>query len=280
MRGGLDDALEKLARRDELRRRAAGEAMSTPPPVQDLVEAIAAVIGRNPTLTVTVGVEGAGDPVLLHFAVEDGIIQVRADDTVASRVAEAAPTSPRHADFDIDMDDAVSAPPASETGRATRWINYGDAAYPSSTYADGQFASHRRSEPRDAGRNGGGSPPSFGGPFDEPDPFDGMPTRPFAAGMQSRPFAARPPHRFGEPASPFASEATRRLYHQQDHTAGDASPTERMPSHRLAEQHVMPTPLPEPVLLKVDTAETELAAKRLAALLRDNPTLLRRSPSD
>jgi hypothetical protein len=37
----------------------------------------------------------------------------------------------------------------------------------------------------------------------------------------------------------------------------------------------MPTPLPEPIPLRVDTEETEMAAKRLAALLRDNPTLLR-----
>jgi hypothetical protein len=50
-----------------------------------------------------------------------------------------------------------------------------------------------------------------------------------------------------------------------------------MPGHRLAEQRITPTPLPEPVPLQVDTVETELAAKRLAALLRDNPSLLRRS---
>jgi hypothetical protein len=50
-----------------------------------------------------------------------------------------------------------------------------------------------------------------------------------------------------------------------------------MPGHHLADQRIMPTPLPDPVPLHVDSAETELAAKRLAALLRDNPSLLRRS---
>jgi hypothetical protein len=52
---------------------------------------------------------------------------------------------------------------------------------------------------------------------------------------------------------------------------------ERMAADRrpAPEQHSMPTPLPEPVPLHVDSAETELAAKRLAALLRDNPSLLR-----
>jgi hypothetical protein len=42
----------------------------------------------------------------------------------------------------------------------------------------------------------------------------------------------------------------------------------------------MPTPLPEPIPLKLDSQETEQAAKRLAALLRDNPTLLRQAPPE
>jgi len=37
----------------------------------------------------------------------------------------------------------------------------------------------------------------------------------------------------------------------------------------------MPTPLPEPVPLRVSEEETEMAAKRLAALLREDPSLLR-----
>jgi hypothetical protein len=255
VRGGLDDALDKLARRDELRRRAEGGGIGTPPAVQDLVEAIAAVVGRNPALAVTVGVEGAGDPVLLHFAVQDGIVGVTADNSVASRVAEAAPTSPRHADFDIDAEEAVQeaypyspapapspawAPSAAsafpdapapraapDAGQATRRISYDDpafSAYRSGTYADSPFTSHRRSEPSD--------------------------------------------------------DATRRIYTQHRRSAEDQQATERLSDHRLADQRVMPTPLPEPVPLKVDTAETELAARRLAALLRDNPTLLRRSTPD
>jgi len=42
----------------------------------------------------------------------------------------------------------------------------------------------------------------------------------------------------------------------------------------------MPEPLPEPIPLRIDSEETEVAAKRLAALLRDNPTLLRQAPPD
>lgn len=225
MRGGLDDALDKLARRDELRRRAAGEANGTPPAVTELVEAIAGVVGRYPELGVTVGVEGAGDPVLLHFAVEDGIVQVSADNTVADRVAEAAPKSPRHADFDIDLDEPepYSAPAGYrfeqpvETGQETRRLHY---AEPADLYAE---PGPRRAEQ-----------------------------------FQPHPFAATPP--------PEVPPQTTRRIHAEQH---------RAPEEPSAAQRGMPTPLPEPIPLRVEPEETEIAAKRLAALLRDNPTLLR-----
>lgn len=238
MRGGLDDALEKLARRDELRRRAAGEATSTPPAVTELVEAIAAVVGRNPELGVTVGVEGAGDPVLLHFAVEDGIVQVSADNTVADRVAEAAPTSPRHADFDIDVEEPdqftppqgfTAAPAYEQPGhQEPRRISYQDYAPPA---AQEPYAPH--------------------------------------------PFAATPP-----PEVPPQQAPTR--VHAEQHRPEEPSAAERAADRAAEQQRAqeqaqrgMPTPLPEPIPLRVDTEETEMAAKRLAALLRDNPTLLR-----
>jgi hypothetical protein len=234
VRGGLDDALDKLARRDELRRRAAGEATGTPPAVTELVEAIAAVVGRNPELGVTVGVEGAGDPVLLHFAVEDGIVQVSADNSVADRVAEATPTSPRHADFDIDLDEPETYPPApayrfeqpAEHGHETRRLHYPDLS-DNDRYAE---PAPRRSEQ-----------------------------------FQPHPFAATPP--------PEVPPQTTRRIHAEQHRA----PEEPSAAQRAAEQQErgMPAPLPEPIPLRVDTEETEIAAKRLAALLRDNPTLLR-----
>jgi hypothetical protein len=43
----------------------------------------------------------------------------------------------------------------------------------------------------------------------------------------------------------------------------------------------MPAPLPKPIPLKVERPEeTEMAARRLAALLRDDPSLLHQSPPD
>jgi hypothetical protein len=235
---GLDDALDKLARRDELRRRAAGEANGTPPAVTELVEAIAAVVGRNPELGVTVGVEGAGDPVLLHFAVEDGIVQVNADNAVADRVAEAAPTSPRHADFDIDLDEPDVYPHPRTNG------------YPYEQAAEnGHETRHRHyPEPGDYDR--------YAEPAERP-----------AEQFQPHPFAATPP--------PEVPPQTTRRIHAEQHRA----PEEPSAAQRLAEQQGqrggMPAPLPEPIPLRVDTEETEIAAKRLAALLRDNPSLLR-----
>jgi hypothetical protein len=232
VRGGLDDALDKLARRDELRRRAAAEANGTPPAVTELVEAIAAVVGRNPELGVTVGVEGAGDPVLLHFAVEDGIVQVSADNSVADRVAEAAPASARHADFDIDLDDPEPYTPPqgfayerpAENGHETRRLHYPEP---------GGFERYAEAAEQQ---------------------------------FQPHPFAATPP-----PEVP--PQTTRRIHAEQHRAPEEPSAAQRVAGQQ--EQRGMPAPLPEPIPLRVDTEETEIAAKRLAALLRDNPTLLR-----
>ncbi|WP_250000034.1 hypothetical protein [Actinoplanes sp. M2I2] len=108
MRGGLDDALDKLARRDELRRRATGEAPgTTPAAVTELVEAVAAVVARHPELGVSVGVEGAGDPLLLHFYLAEGQVQVNAENAAA---LAPEPSGPRHADSDLDADEPADRP--------------------------------------------------------------------------------------------------------------------------------------------------------------------------
>lgn len=176
MRGGLDDALDRLARRDELRRRASGETPGTPPAVTELVEAIAAVVGRNPQLGVTVGVEGAGPPTLLHFAVEDGVVQVSADNNVPQqRVAET-----RHEAF-IDVEESNT-----------------------------------------------------------------------------------PPHGYVFPQQEQPPQ-------QQFHYAAQPGP----PPQPGPADRGMPPPLAEPIPLHIDEKETEAAAKRLSALLREDPGLLR-----
>ena len=362
MRGGLDDALDKLARRDELRRRTTGETAGTPPAVTDLVEAIAAVVGRNPKLEVTVGVEGAGDPMLLHFAMEDGTVQVSADTTVAARVAEAEPTSPRHADFDIvDVEEppAYTPPPPApadrpaeryearpEAGQETRRISYDDRdrydpgtgyapsaeyarsdtffsdtptadhsypspSYPSPSYQESSFdrgftdsfaptdgfASADGFAPTDsfaaaegfattdgfaAGEGKYGVEPERG--YSERS-FDGYDAQERAAqeratrermydqqrdGAEPHPFAPTPP-------PPVPPQTTRRM-HVDQHRATE-EPPQQQPEQSQAPRG-MPEPLPEPIPLRIDAEATEAATRRLAALLRDNPTLLRQSPTD
>jgi hypothetical protein len=436
VRGGLDDALDKLARRDELRRRAAGEATGTPPAVQELAEAIASVVGRNPKLTVTVGVEGVGDPVLMHFAVEDGVVQVNVDNSVASRVAETVPTSPKHADFDIDVDEsdaAYPAPPAypAEAGQETRRISYDDrdrydpgTGYPPSAYgdetpttatpaysdgasyadpvaSDHRYERHRRYDDDftspDFFPSRDGDPAARASAFPTsdtsapaPHPFAATPPpqvppqtsrrvhaeqhrapeEPSAAqrAADAQPGAARPvPARSGPTRSATTRSAPARSGSTRSGPAGpgldrpisaqpvsahpvsahpvsahpvsaypvsaqpvSAQPVSAQPvsarpaaarpgSGQFGSAHFastqpgsaqpgsaqpgsaqpgsayfgsaqaesaqpaqrgMPTPLPKPIPLKVDSQETELAAKRLSALLRDNPSLLHQSPPD
>ena len=249
MRGGLDDALDKLARRDELRRRAAAEAAGTPLAVQDLVEAIAGVVGRHPRLEVTVGVEGAGDPTLLHFFVEDGVVQVNADNSVAHRAADAETTSPRHADFDLEPEEPVEeayAPPAPEAGADTRRMRYEDLT---PGYAADPF--DRPYPP----------PEDRGAPEDNP---------------YLHPFAATPP----PPVPPQATQRIRPEHHRAPEEPSAAQRGATAAAEQPEPARGMPAPLPEPIPLRVDSEETEMAAKRLAALLRDNPTLLRQAPPD
>jgi hypothetical protein len=298
VRGGLDDALDKLARRDELRRRAAGEATGTPPAVQELAEAIASVVGRNPKLAVTVGVEGAGDPVLLHFAVEDGVVQVNVDNSVAERVA-----SPKHADFDIEIGEPDSAYPATpaftpEPGQETRRISfddrdrydpgtgyptpaYGDetpaysddAPYPEPAESDHRYERHRRYD--DDFTSPDFFPERNGAPANRESAF---PTSDSSSYPAPHPFAATPP----PPVPPQTSRRARAEQHRapEEPSAAQRASEPRAPEPQQPAPRGMPTPLPKPIPLKVDSEETELAAKRLAALLRDNPTLLRQSPPD
>jgi hypothetical protein len=302
VRGGLDDALDKLARRDRLRRRVAGETIGIPPAVQELVEAIAAVVGRNPKLEVTAGVEGAGDPTLLHFVVEEGMVQVSADSSVASRVTEATPASPRHADLDAEAAQAAEepyvVPPAyapsaaygaeQETDEPTRWISYDDrdrydpgmgygpGGYTEAeAYADPYDRPYEGQRRHEEPRLNGAAHASRESTFSTADSATGE--DPF---LHS--FAATPP--------PVPPQAGRRIRPEHHRAPEEPSAAERsagrtteppIPGQRPAEpRRGMPAPLPEPIPLTVDSEETEMAAQRLAAMVRDNPTLLRRPPLD
>ena len=332
MRGGLDDALDKLARRDELRRRASGEATGAPPAVTELVEAIAAVVARHPHLGVTVGVEGSGDPLLLRFFSEDGVVQVNADTPVAARAAAEA--SPRHADFDLEPEEPAEgpfqAPPAypaaPDDGGATQRLSrddqdrYGPPPYGydqnPSYYAESDTAERRYG-------NFDGPPAAQDARYVTHDP--GETSRDLGArmrdlGMASRdpvspspayqphPFAATPPppvppqttrrinpEQYRPPAEPSAAERAPQAGQQQrgqqpgpgQPGPGQAGPGQTGPGQPGGQQQPtpqsemrgMPAPLPTPIPLQVERPEqTEMAARRLAALLRDDPSLLNQTP--
>jgi hypothetical protein len=304
VRGGLDDALDKLARRDELRRRAAGEPAGTPPAVTELVEAIAGVVARHPELGVTVGAEGAGDPLLLHFFFADGQVQVTADNPPP----EPVPTA-RHADFEIDVEEPVEEPypapssPGGDTRRLSRddQDRFGPATYghaestaPRDSYygqsdtaerrygsfesaADPRYPSH---DPGETSRDLGARMRDLGlasqGPTHAPPP---APTSgPPPAAYPPHPFAATPPPPVPPaPPTPDSAQTTRRIHAEQHRAPAEPSAAERA----VPQQRGMPAPLPKPIPLQVERPEeTELAARRLAALLRDDPSLLNQSPRE
>ena len=309
MRGGLDDALDKLARRDELRRRATGEPTGTPPAVTELVEAVAAVVGRHPELGVSVGVEGAGDPLLLHFFHADGQVQVNAEHAEALQPEAAAP---RHADFDLEADEPYSPAPASWSGAPyagepaddPRRISQDDQdRYGPATFGPPQQASdeHRYAEPDTAERRYGS--------FDGPQRDAGESSRDLGArlrdlGMAARDPSSYPPHPFAPtpppPVPPQTTAAmpphpppsapgpvdrsgpTRRIHPEHLRPPAEPAAAERIAAEQppIPGQRSMPTPLPKPIPLQVERPEeTEMAARRLAALLRDDPSLLNQPPS-
>jgi hypothetical protein len=290
VRGGLDDALEKLARRDELRRRAANEATGAPAGVTELVEAIAAVVGRHPRLGVTVGVEGDGDPMVLRFFYEDGQVQVTAENNVAAQ--------PR-ADFDVEVGEPVDEFPPAYPGPGAPRMSQDDQDRFGPQYGYEQPAAAYQqpahyAEPDTAERRYGGfEQPSAGyGAPEAPEPTD-LGSRMRDLGMASSHDAQHefPPHPLAPttpppiPSQTIPSQTTRRIDPEQyrapvEPTAGQrAGATERLIPPPPAEPRGMPTPLPQPIPLQVERPEeTELAARRLAALLRDDPTLLSQRP--
>ena len=304
MRGGLDDALEKLARRDELRRRATGEATGTSPAVTELVEAVAAVVAHHPELGVSVGVEGAGDPMLLHFYFDDGQVQVNAENAVGA--AEPASPAPRHADFEVEVE--TEEPRPATSGYAPRETRYRDDEADTAERRYGSFDEPPVEDVGETSRDLGARMRDLGmATTREPHPFAATPlpevppqtvaNRPMSSQPASPAHAMPPQPRPAVPPQPGPARsehlppayghgqpdynATRRIQPEHYHAPAEPAAAERIAQQpaagrRAPEQRTgMPTPLPQPIPLKVERPEeTEMAARRLAALLRDDPTLL------
>ncbi|OLB80825.1 MAG: hypothetical protein AUI14_05345 [Actinobacteria bacterium 13_2_20CM_2_71_6] len=90
MGGGLDDALARMARWDALRQRLANAAAGrVEPAVNEVIEAIGAVLQRHGPLTVTVSVEGVETVTTAQLVWRDGQL------TVARSEPQAVPEAAR-----------------------------------------------------------------------------------------------------------------------------------------------------------------------------------------
>jgi hypothetical protein len=111
MRGGLDDALARMARMEELRRRAAepaappgatqGLRADGPPAtpgavVEELVQAARRAVGRDGELSITVTVAYRGRTSAVRVENEDGQVTVTVV-PARPREVEAAPAEPQSA---------------------------------------------------------------------------------------------------------------------------------------------------------------------------------------
>jgi hypothetical protein len=76
VRGGLDDALARMARWEELRRRAEDPQTDSGAAVEDLVETVRRVVERRPGLAVTVTVEYGESTASLRVEHQDGQVGV------------------------------------------------------------------------------------------------------------------------------------------------------------------------------------------------------------
>jgi hypothetical protein len=100
VRGGLDDALERLARRDQLRKRVAPTSVSSSDDddsgigssgaIGEVVEAVRRIVERHPGLSVTVYGEEGEVSAEIRIARRDGVVEA----TVVAAEGPVSATAP------------------------------------------------------------------------------------------------------------------------------------------------------------------------------------------
>jgi hypothetical protein len=91
MRGGLDDALARMARREELRRRVSDPPTSPGAAVEEVVQAARRAVARDRELTITVTVGYRGRTSAIGVRDEDGEVTVTVAAVAPERLQEAGP---------------------------------------------------------------------------------------------------------------------------------------------------------------------------------------------
>lgn len=248
MRGGLDDALQKLARRNELRRRASQQsAPAEAPALTELVESVAAFVGRHPELRVALAVEGLGTPTAVRVWYRDGQPQVRTEPLL---------DAPYAADDAAGWEDPPAHPaPEAVIPADVAWTTSEAATLPLRTPA----AAPRSPAP---GSPAPSSPAPSSPAIGSPAPGTPAPGSPAVGPGLDLPGRA-PVDPAPEPAGlePFGTGLT--------------PPTVPLRRNDLVEERTVPLRRPpEPLVIP----SSDQAAKRLAALLREDPSLLNGTP--
>ncbi|MEV0728797.1 MULTISPECIES: hypothetical protein [Polymorphospora] len=127
MRGELDDALARLARRDELKRRLAAEAPPAPEPpppagptpADEVTAAVREVVSRHPDMAVTLSVHTGASAALLRVQWTAGEVTVTVGPATTDVRAPAATHAPGA---------ATAAPPAWPAGTGQPWTGPADSA--------------------------------------------------------------------------------------------------------------------------------------------------------
>jgi hypothetical protein len=95
MRGELDDALARLARREEvLRRRSGQEASTDQSPLGELTEAVQRVVAKHPELAVTMWVSDGAENAALRVDWSDGQAAVTPIGGIPAPAAGGPPSWP------------------------------------------------------------------------------------------------------------------------------------------------------------------------------------------
>ncbi|MEV0393145.1 hypothetical protein [Polymorphospora rubra] len=131
MRGELDDALARLARRDELKRRLAAEPPpapgppvttqpAPPTPVDEVTAAVRQVVSRYPDMAVTLSVHTGSSAALLRVQWTAGEVTV----TVGPATTDVRSPAPAPAQPPV----AGAGPPAWPAGAGQPWAGPADSA--------------------------------------------------------------------------------------------------------------------------------------------------------
>ena len=154
MRGGLDDALARLARREELRRRVADPPASPGAAVEEVIQAARRAVSRDRELSVTLTVAYRGRTSTVRVQDHNGevMVSISPGQSAPPRAVDAHPAADRPRTLDAhpagDRPRTLDAHPTADGHRAVDARPGGDGPPPAQPSAASQLAELlRQSDP-------------------------------------------------------------------------------------------------------------------------------------